>query len=119
MRARIVVIILACLFIIPVIAEAITIEAEGFISSHDEGGVAIYVVACSGASGGYAVEGFDYVGDWIEIAFSIAQSATFIDSLRSAGLLYEESDIIATYLGAGPGSSDLTSIFHTVGKGIS
>lgn len=107
------------ILVFPITIHALTIEAENFISSHDEGGTQIYVVACSGASGGYAVEGFDYVGDWIELAFSTSGSATYVDSLRSAGLLGAQSDIRATYLGAGPGGTDLTSTFHTVGKGIS
>ncbi len=116
---RLTMVLAVCLFVIPAVTRAITIEAETFVSSHNQGGLPIYLVSCSGASGGYAVEGFDHVGDWIQVAFSTSGSATYIDSLRSAGRLNEESDIRVTYLGSGPGGSDLISTFHTIGLGIS
>jgi hypothetical protein len=48
----------ACIY-----AHDITIEAEDYTNSFDTGGAAIIVTACSGASGGYAVEGFDSPGE--------------------------------------------------------
>jgi len=104
--------------LLPGLAFGLVLEAEDFVAYHDEGGVSIYVVSCSGASGGLAVEGFDTVGDWIELDLEIAEAGSFVDTLRSAGLLVEESDLMITYLGAGPEGSDLTSTFHTFGQGI-
>ncbi len=102
----------------PALALAFALEAEDFVASHDEGGVSIYVTSCSGASGGLAVEGFDFVGDWIELSLNLSQPGSFVDTLRSAGLLEAENDVRITYVGAGPEGSDLTSSFHTVGFGI-
>lgn len=99
-------------------AESIWLEAENYTASHDEGGLAIYVTTCSGASQGLAVEGFDYPGDWIELKLDVVGSGAFVDSLRSGGLTLEESDLRATVFGAGTEEEDLTSDFHTIGYGI-
>ena len=99
-------------------AESIWVEAETFTASYDAGGLGIYVTGCSGASGGQAVEGFDYPGDWIELKLTIGENGAFTDSLRSGGLSMEESDIRATVFGAGPVGENLVSDFHTLGYGI-
>ena len=99
-------------------AESIWVEAETYTASHDAGGLAIYVTGCSGASGGLAVEGFDYPGDWIEMKLDILDNGAFMDSLRSGGLAMEESDIRTTVFGAGPAGEDLVSDYHTLGYGV-
>ena len=99
-------------------AESIWVEAEAYTASYDAGGLTIYVTGCSGASGGMAVEGFDFPGDWIELKLTIAENAAFTDSLRSGGLLAEESDIRCTVFGAGPVGEDLVSDYHTIGYGV-
>lgn len=97
---------------------AITIEAESLVGSFNAGGDEIYVVGCSGASGGMAVEGVDTAGDWIEIMITVADTYGYADSLRSAGLLSLQSDLSLTIFGAAPGGADLTSEYHPVGLGI-
>lgn len=109
---------LFAIFLVPAVAFALVLEAENYIDSHDEGGVSIYVTSCTAASGGLAVEGFDAVGDWIDLSVDLAEAGSFVDTLRSAGLLEAESDVRATYLSAGPNGSDLTSNYHTLGFGI-
>jgi hypothetical protein len=99
-------------------AESIWVEAEAYTASFDAGGLAIYITGCSGASGGMAVEGFDYPGDWIELKLTVGESGAFVDSLRSGGLLNAESDIRATIYGAGTVGDDLVSDFHTYGYGV-
>jgi hypothetical protein len=100
------------------VAQSIIIEAESFVASHDEGGTAIYITSCGAASGGKAVEGYDYVGDWIEVVLNVGSAGSFTDSLQSAGLYLEESDHQSTVFGAGPVGEDLISTFHTIGEGI-
>ena len=100
-------------------ASTYLVEAESYVASYDAGGVSMYTTPCSGASGGYAVEGYDYPGDWIEVILNVPESGTFADSLRSAsspaGL---ECDHTSTIFGGGMGSQDLVSTFHTIGLGI-
>ena len=99
-------------------AESIWVEAEDYIGSHDEGGLAIYVTDCISASGGLAVEGFDFPGDWIELKLDIRENGSFVDSVRSGGLRLVESDIRSTIYGAGAAGEDVVSPFHTIGYGV-
>jgi hypothetical protein len=99
-------------------AESIWVEAETYTASHDAGGLAIYVTGCTGASGGLAVEGFDYPGDWIELKLTVAENGAFVDSLRSGGVLAVESDLRCTVASAGPGGEDIVSVYNTLGYGV-
>jgi hypothetical protein len=112
------VLIITALLSVTASAESILVEAETYTASYDAGGLAIYITGCSGASGGMAVEGFDYPGDWIELKLNISANGAFTDSLRSGGLLNEESDIRATIYGAGTVGENLISDFHTMGYGV-
>ena len=94
------------------------IEAEGFVASHNVGGDPIVEVSCGAASGGKAVEGFDYPGDWIEVVLVMDANGSFADTLRSAGLLDSVCTHRATIYGCGPSGEDLVSSFQTVGLGI-
>jgi hypothetical protein len=97
---------------------ALTIEAESLVGSFNAGGDDIYTIACSGASGGMAVEGVDTAGDWIEIMVTIPDTYVYVDSLRSAGLLNLQSHFALTVFGAAPGGADVTSAYHPIGFGI-
>jgi hypothetical protein len=97
---------------------SILVEAESFVASYNAGGNSIAIQSCSGASGGYAVEGFDFVGDWIEMMVTIPETYSYADSMRSAGEYAVESDIAMSIFGAYPGGGDVTSAYHTVGEGI-
>lgn len=99
-------------------AQAIIVEAESYVASNNTGGTVIYVTSCSGASGGMAVEGFDTPGEWIEVVVNVPAAGSYADSIRSAGLLNYESDLESTTFGSGPGGTDLTSAYHTLGLGI-
>ena len=101
-----------------VCAQAIIVEAESYVASNDIGGIVIYVTACSGASGGRAVEGFDTPGEWIEVVVNVPVAGSYADSIRSAGLLNYESDLGSTIFSGGPGGTDLNSAYHTLGMGI-
>jgi hypothetical protein len=109
---------LVILFFATAHAQSIVVEAELYVDYHNEGGTTIYVTTCSGASGGLAVEGFDWTGDWIELTLTIPEAGSYADSLRSAGLTSIASEIHSTILGGAPGGGDLTSVFNTVGLGI-
>ncbi len=109
------------MFVLPACSYAhdIVVEAEDYVNSYDTGGTAIYVTACSGASGGYAVEGFDSPGEWIEVTLAIPEVGSYADTLRSAGLYGYESDLRITIVAGAAGGGDLTSYYRPVGLGIS
>ncbi len=80
--------LLAVVTAIPAIAspQRIRIEAEHYVASHNVGGGQIIRGACNhGASGGLAIEGLDWSGDWVEYLLTLADGFCFVDSLRSAG----------------------------------
>jgi hypothetical protein len=99
-------------------AQTIIAEAEYFLAYHDEGGTAIYIKTCTAASGGLAVEGFDWTGDWIELSVTIPDAGSYADSLRAAGLITVESETESTVFGGAPGGGDLVSTFNLLGLGI-
>jgi hypothetical protein len=99
-------------------AHALVIEAESFVASHNAGGDPIVVISCSAASGNYAVEGFDSPGDWIELVLNVPAIYGYVDTLRSAGYLYYESNLRTTVFGADPNGGDVVSAYHTIGAGI-
>ena len=114
---------LSMLFIIAVLAptvdgQSVIVEAETFVAWHNEGGIAFDITACGSASGGYALEGLDYIGDWVEIVVDIPEMGAYADSLRSAGLTGVQSQLLATVFSAGPEGGNLTSDYHTTGYGI-
>jgi len=98
-------------------AEPIIIEAEDYVASFNVGGDPIYVTACSGASGGFAVEGYDTIGDFIELRVVLPMVGEYDDTLRSAGELYEFSEHIATFRYEG-GGTFAHSYYTTMGYGI-
>jgi hypothetical protein len=98
-------------------ADPLILEAEDFVASFNAGGAPIYVTYCSGASGGYAVEGYDYPGDFIELRADICQAGDYEDILRSGGELYEWSEHFVRYRVEG-GSTIAFATFATYGMGI-
>jgi hypothetical protein len=102
---------------LPAAGSPIILEAEDYIGSFNVGGEPFYVTFCSGASGGLAVEGYDYPGDYIDFMVVLPQAGTYNDTLRSGGLLYEFSSHFATF--RRPNSGTLAySQYHTMGMGI-
>ncbi len=80
--------VLVLLSAIPAAAspQTIRIEAEDYVHSHNVGGGQIMLGACNhGASGGLAIEGLDWNGDYVEYLLTLQQEFCFVDSLRSAG----------------------------------
>lgn len=116
--ARMVLLVGLALLLSASASQAIIVEAESYVDRYNAGGDTIYVVPCSGASGGFAVEGFDAVGDWIEVVLDAPETYIYTDSLRSAGYLNYESYLKSTIFGASPDGGDVTSTYHTLGKGI-
>jgi hypothetical protein len=101
-----------------VYAHDITIEAESYTASFDAGGNSIYTAYCSGASGTYAVEGFDTTGDWIEVTITTPEVGAYADTLRSAGTYGMYSSIRITIFNAGQGGGDVVSEYEVLGRGI-
>jgi len=69
------------------------IEAEDCTAWGDLGGVSIFVGHCWGASGGKAVKGMDYPGDWITIPVTLGENTCLSDSLQDRGQL----DLVRDY----------------------
>jgi len=99
-------------------AHQITVEAETYTASFNTGGEEIHVTICGAASGGYAVEGFDSPGEWIELSLTVPAPAAYADTLRSANELDYEGDARMTITGGAQGGGDLESYYHTLGLGI-
>jgi hypothetical protein len=68
-------------------SETLRLEAEDYIASHNISGGDIYIRGCSAASEGYAVDGLDREGEWIQLALELPEGFCFVDSVRSAGSL--------------------------------
>ena len=116
--ARLLFLVVVILLAATTASHAITVEAENLVGSFNAGGDDIYVIACSGASGGMAVEGVDTAGDWIEIMVAVTDTYGYADSLRSAGNLNQQSNLALTIFGGAPGGADVTSDYHPIGLGI-
>jgi hypothetical protein len=99
-------------------AQPIIVEAESYVASHDEGGAAIHVTACGAASGGFAIEGFDFPGDWIEVALVLGDNKSMACRIRSGGDVGVATDLQSTVFGAGTMGEDLVSPYPTQGVGI-
>lgn len=98
-------------------AAPLVLEAEDYIASYDAGGVSIHVTSCSGASGGLAVEGYDHIGDWIELRVTLPESGAYADMFRSAGDDLVYSDHTATIRVEG-GNTVASSTYQTMGMGV-
>ncbi len=75
-------------------------------------------VACSNASGGLAVSGFDIVGEWIEILFTLSTAGRFDleASFRSASGQYN-SFILGVRPLAGGDQQSVEIAYHGAGTG--
>jgi len=98
-------------------ADTIILEAEDYVASYNAGGDPIYVTYCSGASGYYAVDGFDTAGDFIELRVVLDMAAEYDDTLRSAGELFEFSQIRAKFRREGHATFAYSS-YMTYGYGL-
>jgi hypothetical protein len=86
---------LLALFLLPVLsasragAQVQRSEAENYVAfdTVNAGGGVISLFPCAGASGGYALDGFDWPGDSIILSIAPPLVGTWSDSLRSAGAL--------------------------------
>jgi len=99
-------------------AQSVVVEAENYVTFYNAGGTTIYVTTCSGASGGLAVDGFDWIGDWIELVVNIPLAGSYADSIQSAGLVSIASEFQSTVIDGKPGGGDFLSTFNIVGLGI-
>ncbi len=99
--ALVVVVVVLAVVAAPCQAAGFRIEAESFIDANDLGGTQIVVVGCTYASGGVAVGGLDGPGEWIEFRLELSSTTTFVDSLRSAGLVGEVRHFSVLFLSGG------------------
>ncbi|MCB9513115.1 MAG: hypothetical protein H6694_02235 [Candidatus Latescibacteria bacterium] len=90
---------IAALQITPVAAPAedvILVEGETYVASHDLGGYSIHVTYCSSASGGYAADGLDIPGEWIELDVTLAEAHAYRARLALQGWPDESSTLRLT-----------------------
>jgi len=80
-----------------------SLEAEDATTVQNVGGNAIVTVLCGAARGGLAVDGVDWVGDWIEWNLTLPEEFTFRDSLRSAGAIGLVRKFVVLFLPAAGG----------------
>jgi hypothetical protein len=104
-------------------ASVISVEAEDLYWFGDIGGqpISVSTIDCDSlTSGGKAVEGLDYPGDWIEVLLSVPEPILFRDSLCSAGDVGLRRKFVIEFLPwgsevGGPAPDTLTTV---PGRGI-
>jgi hypothetical protein len=67
------------------------VELEAYNDSYDDesGDAAISTVICGNASGGGAVGGLDFAGEWITVSVSVPQSGTYLPYLQYNADFYD------------------------------
>ncbi len=93
--------LLASAAALPCGAAGIRIEAEALTNAYNYSGATIFKTNCIGSSGGLAVDGMDFPGEWIEIPFTLNETAVFVDSLRSAGYVSQYRQFSVHFLSQG------------------
>lgn len=58
-------------------AITVVVEAESYVDSYNTGGASIMSVLCTSASEGYAVDGLDLPGEWIELKATVPDEACY------------------------------------------
>ena len=104
MRLVVYVFTIAALFGVPAracLADGLRVEAEGLATFYNYSGTTIGTVACSGASGRFAIQGVDFPGEWIEIPFTVTSAVAFVDSLRSSGYTNEHRQLSVHFISEG------------------
>ena len=111
---------IAALQITPVAAPAedvILVEGETYVASHDLGGYSIHVTYCSSASGGYAADGLDIPGEWIELDVTLAEAHAYRARLALQGWP-DESSTLRLALTPQAGGDAPSADFAHEGSGI-
>ena len=100
------------------VSQTVTVEAEAFTASEDIGGSVIHVVGCSYASGGWAVDGFDIVEEWIRVLVTFPEDGLYTNRLRSAGPAGQTSTVRLALVTASKEKDIQVSEVETYGYGI-
>jgi len=100
-------------------AREFSIEMEDFTESYNiEGTYPIYGHACSGASGGEAVDGIDSLGEWIGVPVRIPVSGTYQAFLQYQSRAGDTTEISIEIEGCGsPNPSAVFDVNHGAGIG--
>ena len=100
------------------VSQTVTVEAETFTAYENIGGAPIDVVGCSHASGGWAVDGFDIVEEWIRLLVTFPEDGLYTNRLRSAGPAGQTSTVRLTLVTASKDGDIQVSEIETYGYGI-
>ena len=96
----------------------IPIEAEAYARSYVHYGGSLDFVHTLYASGGYAVIGLDYPGDWMEWDVTVPAPMVFRDSIRSAGESGIRRGYMVTFTPRDAGPSPVSDTLITqIGRG--
>jgi hypothetical protein len=71
-------------------AISVLVEAESYVDAMNIGGASIMSVVCTSASEGYAVDGLDIAGEWIEVKVTLLDEACY-ELLLGYQAPYEET----------------------------
>jgi hypothetical protein len=100
------------------VIEPLAIELENYDSYDDLGGELIHKQSCGAASGGWAVEGFDTVGETLVYQATFDHDGLYAGILTAAATKNVRNQVTITVEGAGPGGEDQSAVFEVVGLGI-
>jgi hypothetical protein len=95
----------------------ILLEGESYVASHDLGGYSIHIVSCQSASGGYAADGIDQPGEWIELDLTLAGTHGYAARLALQGWPDETSTLHLTLIPQAGGDAPTADFSHT-GSGV-
>ena len=58
-------------------ALSVLVEAESYTDGYNIDGASIMSIVCTSASNGYAVDGLDIAGEWIEVKATVPEEACY------------------------------------------
>jgi hypothetical protein len=99
-------------------ASTIRLEAENLVASYSIT-TPITMVPCGFASNGYAIEGFDEQGEWIELRFELDSAADCLYGVRSAGVYPQVRQFSVEFVpSSGQSTSPQGTLVTLPGSGI-
>jgi hypothetical protein len=98
---------------LPVSSQTLAVEAEDYVSAHDEGGVAIQPVPGSSCSSGYLLVGLDFTGDWAEYDLSVADFGWYSFEIRCRGVFNQAYVLRLVFTPAGSGETQSVEFSFT------
>lgn len=108
------------MLVTPIASSAImvVVEAESYVDSYDTGGASIMPVLCTSASEGYAVDGLDLPGEWIELKATVQDEACYELLVGFQAPWAETIGTLVTIYDEGHSTVEGSIEFELVGEGL-